>query len=242
MSFDPTVFWSALTSQGLRDGAITAIALTVIAQFTAVFIGLGLAMLRQSRFRLLRGIAWTYIWIFRAVPTLVQLLFFWNALPQLIPSLREDWFSPFAAAWLALSLNEGAYMAEILRGGLLSVDEGQHTAARALGMSPWSVLRKVILPQVVRVTIPPTVNEFITMLKITSLAYAISLREMLAYTQQQISVTFKFAEFYAAAAIYYLVIVSVLMALQAVIERRFRWTSQQGEQRGLLATVRAIGR
>jgi polar amino acid transport system permease protein len=241
MNFDPAIFWQALTSQGFRDGAITAIALTVVSQLTAVVIGLVLALMRGSGFRLLRGISWTYIWIFRAIPTLVQLLFVWNALPQLFPALKESWFSAFVAAWLALSINEGAYMAEIVRSGLLAVDEGQQLAARALGMTPRSVFRRVILPQVIRVIIPPTANEFITMLKITSLASAISLQELLSYTQQSISITFRFAEYYAAAAIYYLVIVSVFMALQAWLERRFVWTSQRGEDRRLVTALRGMG-
>ena len=241
MTFDPAVFFGALTSQGFRDGAITAIALTVAAQVVAILIGLALAVMRGSRWRVVRGASWTYVWIFRAIPTLVQLLFVWDALPQLFPVFREQWFSAFLAAWVALSINEGAYMAEIVRGGLLAVDEGQQLAARALGMTPRSVFRRVILPQVVRVIIPPTANEFITMLKITSLASVISLRELLTYTQQQISFTFRFAEFYAAAAIYYLVIVSVFMALQVLLERRYRWTSQRGRG-GLVAALRGMGR
>jgi polar amino acid transport system permease protein len=241
MNFDPAVFVAALTSQGFRDGAAIAIALTVVSQLTAVAIGLVLAVMRGSGWRLLRVVSWTYIWIFRAIPTLVQLLFVWNALPQLFPALIQDWFSPFLAAWIALSMNEGAYMAEIVRSGLLAVDEGQQLAARALGMTPWSVFRRVTMPQVVRVIIPPTANEFITMLKITSLASAISLQELLTVTQQQISITFRFAEFYAAAAIYYLVIVSVFMAFQAWLERRFLWTSQRGGERRLVSAVRAMG-
>ena len=242
MNFDPDIFVRALTSQGFRDGAITAIALTVVSQLAAVVGGLVLALMRESSVRLLRGVAWTYIWIFRAIPTLVQLLFVWNALPQLFPALKEDWFSSFLAAWLALSLNEAAYMAEIVRSGLLSVDEGQQLAARALGMTPTSVFRRVILPQVVRVIIPPTAKEFITMLKITSLASAISLQELLTYTQRSISITFRFAEYYAAAAIYYLVIVSVFMAFQAWLERRFLWSSQRvaGERR-LVTALRGMG-
>ena len=241
MNFDPATFWQALTSQGFRDGAIIAIALTVVAQLTAVVIGLLVALMRGSGFRILRAIGWTYVWIFRAIPTLVQLLFVWNALPQLFPALIEGWFSPFLAAWLALSLNEGAYMAEIVRSGLLAVDEGQQLAARALGMTPQSVFRRVVLPQVMRVIIPPTANEFITMLKITSLASAISLQELLSYTQQSISISFRFAEYYAAAAIYYLVIVSVFMVFQALLERRFLWTSQRGESGRLSTTLRGLG-
>jgi His/Glu/Gln/Arg/opine family amino acid ABC transporter permease subunit len=242
MNFEPQVFFDALTSEGFRNGALVAIALTAASQLTAVVIGLVLAVMRESSATLLRGVSWTYVWIFRAIPTLVQLLFFWNALPQLIPGLvRAEWYNPFVAAWLALSINEGAYMAEIVRGGLLSIDEGQPLAARALGMRPMSVYRKVILPQLIRVIIPPTANEFITMLKITSLASAISLQELLTYTQQSISITFRFAEFYAAAALYYLVIVSIFMAFQALLERRFAWTSQRDRGGRLAAALRGAG-
>jgi polar amino acid transport system permease protein len=241
MNFDPAVFVDALTSEGFRNGALVAIALTAVAQLTAVVIGLVLAVMRESSQSLLRGASWTYVWIFRAIPTLVQLLFFWNAVPQLFPSLvRADWYSPFVAAWIALSINEGAYMAEIVRGGLLAIDEGQRLAARALGMRPMSVYRRVILPQLIRVIIPPTANEFITMLKITSLAAAISLGELLTYTQQSISITFRFAEYYAAAAVWYLAIVSIFMAVQSQLERRFRWTSQ-GRGAGLVGGLRALG-
>jgi len=226
MEFDPKAFFDALASAAFREGALIAIALTAASQLTAVVIGLVLAAMRESGNVVLRGASWTYVWVFRAIPTLVQLFFVWNALPQLFPALREDWFSPFLAAWVALSMNEGAYMAEITRGGLLAIDEGQKLAGRALGMKPWSVFRRVTLPQLIRVIIPPTANEFITMLKITSLASAISLQELLSTTQRNISITFKFAEFYAAAAIYYLVIVSVFMVVQNWLERRFRWTSQ----------------
>src|SRR3954447_22432619 len=240
MEFDSKVFFDALTSSTFREGAITAILLTAAAQLTAVVIGLVLAAMRESRNRVLRGISWTYVWVFRAIPTLVQLFFVWNALPQLFPALREDWYSPFLAAWLALSMNEGAYMAEITRGGLLAIDEGQKLAGRALGMKPWSVFRRVTLPQLIRVIIPPTANEFITMLKITSLASAISLQELLSTTQRNISITFKFAEYYAAAAVWYLAIVSIFMAVQSQLERRFRWTSQGRGAGGLVGGLRAL--
>jgi polar amino acid transport system permease protein len=242
VNFDPQIFFDALTSQAFRDGALVAIALTAVAQLTAVVIGLALALMRESRSAALRAIAWIYVWVFRAVPTLVQLLFVWIALPQLIPGLvRAEWFNPFVAAWLALSINEGAYMAEIVRGGLLAIDEGQRLAARALGMVPFSVFRRIVLPQLIRVIIPPTANEFITMLKITSLASVISLQELLSYAQQQISSTFKYAEYLSAAAVYYLVIVSVFMFIQSRLERRFLWTSQGRRAGRLITGLRALG-
>jgi len=124
-----------------------------------------------------------------------------------------------------LSFNEGAYMAEIIRSGLLSVDEGQRFAARSLGLSPWKVLRRVVLPQAIRIIVPPAGNEFISLLKLTSLASVISLRELLTVTQQTIATNFRFAELYAAAAIYYIVIVSILQLLQSRLEKHLRWSS-----------------
>jgi His/Glu/Gln/Arg/opine family amino acid ABC transporter permease subunit len=240
VDFQASYFWGALTSLGFLQSVAITISLTVVAELGGIVLGLVLAIMRGSHWRLLRGFSWGYIWVFRAVPTLVQLLFVWNALPQLIPALKQQWFSAFLAAAIALSMNEGAYMAEIIRGGLLSIDDGQALAARALGMSPLSVFRKVLAPQLTRVIIPPTTNEFITMLKITSLASVISLRELLTYTQQQIASTFRFAEFYAAAAVYYLILVSILMIIQSQIESRFTWSSQ-GRDQTTIGRLRALG-
>jgi ABC-type amino acid transport system permease subunit len=179
------------------------------------------------------------VWFFRATPTLLQLLFVWYALPQLFPSLNASWFTPFLAAFVALSLNEAAYMAEIVRGGLLAVDPGQRLAARALGMTPPRILRKVVIPQAVRIIIPPTGNEFITLLKLTSLASVISLRELLTVAQQDTAVNFAFAEFYGAALVYYLVLVSAVMAVQWELERRFTWSSARRRFRAATPLVPA---
>jgi His/Glu/Gln/Arg/opine family amino acid ABC transporter permease subunit len=235
--FDPSVFLSALGSPSLIQGAWITIALTIVAFTLGLGIGLLVALGRDHRWRPVRVAAWVYVWIFRAVPTLVQLLFVWNALPQMIPALKGTWFSPFMAASIALALNEGAYAAEIIRGGMLSIDDGQKLAARALGLSPFRTFRRVIAPQLVRVIIPPMANDFITMLKITSLASVISLRELLTNTQLIISSTFAFAELYAAVAVWYLVIVSAFMVVQAVIERRYVWTSRAPA--GAVARLRA---
>ena len=238
MNFNPSTFFDALTSPTFIQGAEITIALTVVAMVFGLALGLVIALLRTHPWAWLRWFAWAYIWIFRAIPTLLQLFFVWNALPQLFPVLRGEWFSPFLAAAVALSLNEAAYAAEILRAGLLSVDEGQRLAARALGLSPGKVFSKVVAPQLTRVAIPPLSNDFITMLKITSLASVISLQQLLARTQSAVSVTFQFAEYYAAAAVYYLVIVSVLMLIQSRLERRFTWTSRR--RRRLPAAVPAV--
>ncbi len=227
MQFDPSFFLSSLTSASLFQGAAITVALTVISFTLGMVIGLLVAVLRDHRWRWVRILAWAYVWIFRAIPTLVQLLFVWNALPQLIPALKGSWFTPFMAATLALSLNEGAYAAEVVRGGLLAIDDGQKLAARALGLSPWRTFRRVIAPQLMRVITPPMSNDFITLLKITSLASILSLRELLTNTQLIINSTFKFAELYAAVALWYLVLVSIFMIVQSQIEKRFVWSSRR---------------
>lgn len=237
MQFDSTVFLSSLTSTSLAQGAAITIVLTIVSFTIGIGIGLVVALGRDHRWRFVRVASWTYVWIFRAIPTLVQLLFVWNALPRLVPALTESWFTPFMAAVLALSINEGAYAAEVIRGGLLSIDDGQKQAARALGLSPWRTFRRVTAPQLMRVITPAMANDFITLLKITSLASVLSLRELLTNTQLIINSTFKFAELYAAVALWYLVIVSVFMVIQAWIERRFVWTSR--EPAGAMSRLRS---
>jgi len=239
LDFQGPVFLEALTSKSLIQGVQITIALTIVSFAMGLVIGLLVALMRDSRLRVLRGISWTYIWIFRGIPTLIQLFIVWQALPQLFPALRGQWFSPFMASTIALSLNEAAYAAEIMRGGLLSVDDGQRVAARALGMPPSKVFGKVVAPQLIRVAIPPMANDFITLLKITSLASVTSLRELMTNTQAAVSSSFRFAEWYLAAGIYYLILVSIFMVGQSWLERRYVWTSRVREPRSIL---RAIGR
>ena len=161
----------------------------------------------------------------------MQLLFVWDALPQIWHGFTESWFTPFLAASIALSLNEAAYMAEIIRSGLLSVDPGQELAGRALGMSRRRILQRVIIPQAVRIVIPPMGNEFITLLKLTSLATVISVTELLTASQNFYSTNFSYEEAFAAAGLYYLFIVSILMFFQSRLERRFTFTSARRRPR-----------
>jgi His/Glu/Gln/Arg/opine family amino acid ABC transporter permease subunit len=227
VEFDWSIFWDALISDEFRRGALLTITLALASQVAATLLGFVLALARVGSFLPARAGSGVYVWIFRAIPTLLLLLMIWNALPQLIPALTEDWFTPFLAGFIGLALAEAAYMAEILRSALLSVDPEQRMAAKSLGMTPAQTMRKVILPQVIRVAIPPTGNELITMLKFTSLTSVISLQELLTVAQQNISASFRYAEFYAAAALYYLVIVSVLMVAQMRLERRYEWTTRK---------------
>ncbi|MFI7665440.1 amino acid ABC transporter permease [Nocardia sp. NPDC049526] len=225
MTFDRDIFLQALTSAEFRRGAWLSVALAAVSMIFATVLGFGVALTRISKVPTLRALGGAYVWFFRAIPSLLVLLIIWNAGPQLFPGLRENWFTPFIAAFIGFAVVEAAYMAEILRSALLSVDEGQHLAARAIGLRPHQVLLKVLLPQAVKVALPPTGNEFIAMLKYTSLASVISLRELLTTAQVGVSVTFRYAEYYTAALVYYLVIVSALMGVQSLIERRYRWVS-----------------
>ena len=188
-------------------------------------LGFFLALGRASPRRAIRGFVFFYTWIFRATPTLLQLLFIWDALPEIWHVFAEGWFTPFLAAAIALSLNEAAYMAEIIRSGLLSVDPGQELAGRALGMSRRRILRRIIIPQAVRIVIPPMGNEFITLLKLTSLATVISVTELLTASTDFYSTFASYKEPFIAAALYYLFIVSILMFFQSRLEKRFTFTS-----------------
>ena len=239
-SFDTHVFWEALSSGPYWKGALLALALTVASISVAIVIGFLLALGRSSRLRAVRGFVFFYNWLFRATPTLLQLLFIWDALPQLWPVFAGSWFTPFLAAFVALSLNEAAYMSEIIRAGLLSVDPGQELAGRALGMSRRQILRRVIVPQSIRIIIPPTGNE-ITDARLVSFSSVMnSLHELLTAANEQASVAFKFAEVYGAALVYYLAMVSVLMLLQSRLERRFTFTSAGRRRRVAAPAVPAV--
>jgi polar amino acid transport system permease protein len=239
VDFKGDVFLEALTSTSLIQGVQVTIELTVVAFAFGLLLGLLVALMRDSRLGVLRVLSWIYIWIFRGIPTLIQLFIVWEALPQLFPALTERWFTPFIAATITLAFNEAAYAAEILRGGLLAVDDGQRLAARALGMRPFKVFSKVVAPQLTRVAIPAMANDFITLLKITSLASVTSLRELMTNTQTAVASSFRFAEWFFAAAIYYLIVVSIFMVGQSWLERRYQWTSRVRNPRSL---IRSIGR
>ncbi|OXC74455.1 polar amino acid ABC transporter, inner membrane subunit [Caballeronia sordidicola] len=164
-----------------------------------------------------------YVWVFRAAPVILVLLIVWNGTPQLFPSLlKANWFNPFVAAGISFSLASIAYMAEIMRGSVRAVSQGQGHAAAALGLNRFQVFRLVVLPQALRVALPALVNEFINVLKVTSLAYIISLREIMAVVNDAIAASFRFVEWYCAALVYYLIIVSIFMVFQSVIQKKLK--------------------
>ena len=209
--------------------------LTVLAMAIGIVLAVTAAIMRQSENPVLRSVAWAYIFVFRGIPVYTQLVF-WGLLAVLYPKLSmgvpfgpeffkfdtSDIITAFWAATLGLGFNEGAYLAEIVRSGLESVDEGQHEAARALGMKHSTVLRRIIIPQAMRVIIPPLGNETIGMLKTTSLVLAVPFTLDLQYATNAIA-----NRLYApiplliVAALWYLVVTSVLMVGQYFLERYF---------------------
>lgn len=225
MGFDSAVFFDALFSSTYLSGAMTAITLAVLVQIAACILGFFVALGRGSSHGWVRSLSAGYVWLFRAIPALLILILIWNALPQVIPALKMSWFTPYMAAFVGLTLLETALMAEILRAALNSISPGQTLAARALGLKPASTYWHVLIPQMIRVAIPPTGNQFIMTVKMTSLASVISLQELLYTAAQDVSRTFSYAEYYSAAAVYYLVLVSIFMIGQAWLERRFSWKS-----------------
>ncbi|AKR50028.1 transporter [Acetobacter pasteurianus] len=226
--FDWNAFFSALTSRAFLHGALITLTVALLSHIIAITLSVPIAIaLNNPQRSVLKIVLEGYVALFRAAPTLLQLLFIWNAVPQFFPIFREQWFTPFLATVLALSINESAYQVEINRSALSAVDPGQELGASALGLSRRDIYWRVIFPQAFRIALPPTINEFINLLKITSLASVISLQELLAVTQIQVARTFAFTEYYAAALVYYLVMVFFFLFLQKRVERRFTWSDRK---------------
>jgi polar amino acid transport system permease protein len=193
--------------------------ISVVAQAAGVFLGLFLALMRMSRFPLLTFPARAYIWFFRGSPLLVQVLLLWDGLPRVINDPR--FLLPnYACVLVAFSLNEGAYMAEIVRAGITSVDPGQMEAAKSLGMRFALAMRRIVLPQAARVIVPPLGNEFNNMLKTTSIASVIGLLELTGTAETIGATDFVIFELLIVATVYYLVLTTLWGYFQSWIENR----------------------
>lgn len=240
-----------IISEPILDGLRLTLLLTVVAQFLGIVIGIILAIMRLSSNRVLARAAWIYIWFFRGTPLLVQLIFWYNIsalYPEIsigIPFGMTFWqgnanelITPFAVAILGLALNEGAYMAEIVRGGIVGIDRGQSESAKALGMTHMQTLRRVVLPQAVKVIIPPTGNQTILMLKTTSLVSVLALADLLYTAQTIYARTFETMPLLLVASLWYLGITSVLTFGQFFLERHFT----EGKRERISFTQRFTGR
>jgi polar amino acid transport system permease protein len=215
-------------------GVLVTLELTAIAMAIGIAGGIVLAVMRLSPNPVVSGSSWFYIWFFRGTPVLVQILLWYNLSylfphvslgipfgPRFVTASTNSLISPLTAGILALGLNEAAYMAEIVRAGILSVDEGQSEAASALGMTRGLVMRRIVLPQAMRVIVPPTGNETISMLKTSALVSTIAVPELLQQTQGIINTTFATVPLFLMASIWYLVMTSILTVGQFYLERYF---------------------
>ncbi|HEY1761984.1 MAG TPA: amino acid ABC transporter permease [Acidimicrobiales bacterium] len=203
--------------------------LAICCQTLGIVLGVIVAILRASRNPVMSWCAWLYIYIFRGIPTLLQLFIWFNlglafktiGFPGIFSEPTISFMTPFVAALLGLGLNESAYYAEIVRAGFNSIDHGQVEAAKSIGMTPTKTMRRVILPQAMRVIIPPTGNDFINMIKATSLASVISYHELLLSAGNIYASNFEIMEALMAAALWYMVLVSIASLGQYYIEKRF---------------------
>ncbi len=212
------IFQQFLISPFFIQAAWTTLWISVVAQSLGVIIGLFLALMRTSRFPWLSWPARAYVWFFRGSPLLVQVLLLFDGLPRVFPSLPPlaDW----ACVLIAFSFNEGAYMSEIVRAGISSVDTGQEEAARSLGMRYWLAMRRIILPQAARVIVPPLGNEFNNMLKTTSIASVIGLVELTNAAETYGSPSFAIFELLVLATLYYLLLTTLWGYFQGWLEKR----------------------
>ncbi|WP_442811025.1 amino acid ABC transporter permease [Streptomyces sp. NBC_01217] len=226
------VRWATVPEKLFDSSILTGLRNTIYISVASMVVGLVLgvlfAVMRLSKNPVTSAVAWLYIWFFRGTPVYVQLLIWFN-LALIFPIFdigfyrdeMTDVMTPFLAALLGLGLNEGAYMAEIVRAGIQSVDEGQTEASHALGMTQTRTMRRVVLPQAMRVIIPPTGNEFINMLKTSSLVIAVQYQDLLRSAQDIASTSFAVMEMLFVASLWYLALTSVFSVGQYYLERRY---------------------
>jgi polar amino acid transport system permease protein len=218
-----------LTAKAILDGIINTMVMAVLAMALGIVLGVVVAVMRLSPNPVLRSVAAGYTWLFRGTPLILQLLLWFNlalvfptiGIPGLWSVRAVDVMTPFLSALLGLGINQGAYTSEVMRAGMLSVDAGQYEAAQAIGMGRLRELRRIILPQAMRVVIPPLGNEFISMVKATSLASVIQYQELLHNAENIYYANSRVIELLIVAGLWYLLVVSILTPLQMLLERRF---------------------
>jgi polar amino acid transport system permease protein len=252
----PTYIFNANILQGLGNTIFISVASMVI----GIVLGVMFAVMRLSGNPVMSTVAGGYVWFFRGTPVLVQLLVWFNlglvfetvtlAVPgtglTLFSMPMNEFMTPLMAALLGLGLNEAAYMAEIVRGGIASIDEGQTEAAAALGMTRAQTMRRVVLPQAMRVIVPPTGNEFISMLKLSSLATVVTYGELLRRAQDLYTQNLLIIELLFTISIWYLAVTTVASIGQYFLERRFARGTRQAQTSlpfaGVINRMRSLGR
>lgn len=218
-----------LFAPAILQGLQSTLVMTVAAMSLGIMLGVVIALMRVSGNPVLSSIAVGYVWIFRGAPALLQLMIWFNlalifptmGIPGLFEFRTVDIMTPFVAAMLGLGISQGAYTSEVVRSGLLSVDSGQYEAARSIGMTQMMMLRRIVLPQAMRVMVPPIGNEVIGMVKLTSLASVIQYSEILHNAQIIYFANTRVLELLLVASFWYLAVVSVLSVGQHYIEQYF---------------------
>lgn len=209
-----------LLLEGLKLTVITSLVSILI----GMVIGLLVCLMKMSKNVVLRAIADVYIWIIRGTPMLVQAFIVFFGVPQVVRMFVSDFkFTALTAGIITLSLNAGAYLAEIYRGGIMAVPKGQTEAARSLGLSQGQAMRKVVLPQAIKFSIPSLVNQFIITIKDTSILSAIGMAELVNKAKTYVGSTYTFFETYLVVAAMYLVIISILMIISNYIEKKLKY-------------------
>lgn len=253
--FNWGVVGSYFTQQQIVAGVERTVLLTLLAMALGLVLGTIGGVCRLSANRVVSGTAWLYVWFFRGTPVLVQLLLWFNlalifpniSLPGVFHTSTNTLVTPLIAAMLGLGVNEGAYLSEIIRGGILAVDPGQREAAMALGAGSAHMYRRIILPQALRIILPTLGNETIGMLKFTSLASIVSYSELLESSEQIYQVTTRVMELLIVASVWYLILTSILTVGQYYLERYYGRSSQRGRPRALVeqwilhAVTKALG-
>jgi polar amino acid transport system permease protein len=218
-----------LTVPVIVNGIINTVVMAVLAMGVGIGLGLVVAVMRLSPNPVLKSVALGYVWLFRGTPLILQLLLWFN-LALVFPTIgitglwsgrAVDVMTPFLSALLGLGINQGAYTSEVMRAGMQSVDAGQYEAAAAIGMGRLKALRRIVMPQAMRVVIPPLGNEFIGLVKATSLASVIQYPELLHSAENIYYANSRVIELLIVAGLWYLLVVSVLTPLQMLLERRF---------------------
>jgi His/Glu/Gln/Arg/opine family amino acid ABC transporter permease subunit len=215
----------------LAKGTVITIETTIVALVIALILGLFFCLLGMSKVYALRLVARAYIWVIRGTPLLVQVFFVYFGVPQLIQALGFSFrLSPFAAGVITLSMNAGAYIAEIFRGGIKAIDHGQMEAARSLGLSHYRAMFRIILPQAVRVSTPALVNQFIISLKDTSIISVISLAEIVYQARIYIGRTMQSFATWTVVGLVYLVIITVLSQISTRVEKKLDYGTRKSHR------------
>jgi len=212
--FKPTLLLDYLFSSAFAFAALNTLWISLASLAVGGVVGLILAVGQEAPSRIIRRAVLAYLWLFRGTPVLLQLVFAFNVLPAFGVVLPG-----YACAVLALGLNEGAYMAEIMRSGIRAVGRGQRVAARALGLEEAQIMRWIVLPQALRIIIPPIGNQFIGMLKLSALVSVIGVQELLLTADQTAAANFRYFETLSAAGLYYLALTTLFMAGQTLLEK-----------------------